>query len=144
MLFICRCWDTYSTWIRGHIHAKVVSYWRLLLFCKIVWSFSWVTLFSCGQIWITLSVWSGSLSSFTVMEHFIYGRQTRGPLNLGRQLVVLSRWGKWFGWLVMIATNRIRGWIMMWCIAQMLCLIKKKLNDFPFNFLDWCTLSALN
>lgn len=33
---ICRCGDTHSTGIGRHINAEVVTYWRLLLCCKIV------------------------------------------------------------------------------------------------------------
>lgn len=34
--FLVRCGNTHSTWIRRHIYAEVVTYWRLLLCFKIV------------------------------------------------------------------------------------------------------------
>jgi len=34
---IYRSGDTHTTWIRRHIVTKMVTYWRLLFCCKIVW-----------------------------------------------------------------------------------------------------------
>lgn len=120
---VCRYGDTHSTRIRRHINAKVVTYWRLLLCFKIVmhqakfdlckyWNLCWTWTAYGSQI-ITLL-----LCYLTVMEPFIFGRQTHGHQNNGHRLVVLSRY-------IRCTTVHSCFGALLWCIytvRQHLCL----------------------